>query len=142
MLRNVKKYTTIILVVLVMTAIYFFSNQPGTQSRAVSNAVVQIVGKPKLFSIRKIAHFAMFSLLGITVMMMLYNVWNKLKDAMIGALAISIMYALFDELHQVFVPGRDASVKDVAIDTLGAVVGILLMCFLIAIIKRERKKYA
>jgi VanZ family protein len=37
------------------------------------------------------------------------------------------LYAASDEFHQLFVPTRDASLRDVAIDTFGAVLGIILL---------------
>ena len=36
------------------------------------------------------------------------------------------LYAASDEFHQLFVPGRDATVRDVAIDTTGAALGMLI----------------
>jgi VanZ family protein len=37
------------------------------------------------------------------------------------------LYAASDEFHQLFVATRDASLRDVAIDTFGAVLGIILL---------------
>ena len=39
---------------------------------------------------------------------------------------LCLMYAITDELHQIFVPGRVASIWDVLIDTMGAAFGVLL----------------
>jgi VanZ family protein len=41
------------------------------------------------------------------------------------ALAIGVLYAASDELHQAFVRGRHASPIDVAIDTVGLLIGLL-----------------
>ena len=38
-----------------------------------------------------------------------------------------ILYAISDEIHQYFVPGRSAEIRDVLIDVLGANIGILLI---------------
>ncbi|WP_243096886.1 VanZ family protein [Thermohalobacter berrensis] len=35
-----------------------------------------------------------------------------------------ILYAISDEVHQLFVPGRDAQITDVMIDSAGAFIGI------------------
>jgi len=42
----------------------------------------------------------------------------------IAGLAISFIYAVLDEWHQSFVPGRDASPLDVGFDVLGAIVAL------------------
>ena len=40
--------------------------------------------------------------------------------------AFGVCYALFDEWHQSFVPGRDSSLKDVGFDTLGVSCALIL----------------
>ena len=35
-----------------------------------------------------------------------------------------MLYAISDEVHQLFVPGRGGQVKDIVIDSAGAIVGI------------------
>ena len=52
------------------------------------------------------------------------------------ALLICVLYAVSDEVHQIFVPGRGAEVKDVLIDSAGASVGVLMYL----VISRLRKK--
>ena len=42
------------------------------------------------------------------------------------AWGITVLYAVTDEIHQAFVPGRTATVTDVAIDGLGALLGLCL----------------
>ena len=47
------------------------------------------------------------------------------KYVFVSALVFASVYGISDELHQVFVPGRDASVGDFLADTLGALLGSL-----------------
>lgn len=42
------------------------------------------------------------------------------------ALLLSILYAISDEYHQSFVPGRSASVGDVILDAVAALIGIMV----------------
>jgi VanZ family protein/glutaredoxin len=42
----------------------------------------------------------------------------------LAGIALSVLYAISDELHQLHVPRRTASVKDVLSDTLGAVLAV------------------
>jgi VanZ family protein len=64
--------------------------------------------------VRKAAHFTNYGIL----------FWLLIRGPMAGrpyvALGFCVFYALLDEGHQVFVPGRTASLYDVAIDSSGA----------------------
>jgi VanZ family protein len=64
--------------------------------------------------VRKAAHFTNYGIL----------FWLLIRGPMAGrpyaALAFCVFYALLDEGHQIFVPGRTASLYDVAIDSSGA----------------------
>jgi hypothetical protein len=42
-------------------------------------------------------------------------------------LLISLIYAASDEFHQFFVPGRFATIKDVAIDFFGSICAVLFL---------------
>lgn len=50
----------------------------------------------------------------------------------------SFLYALTDELHQRFVPGRSGELRDVFIDTSGAFTGLVLL----SIVSRIRAFYS
>lgn len=86
--------------------------------------------------VRKTAHFLEYMALGASLIMpyscLLYNKYN------IAVLceATSVFYAATDEFHQLFVPGRDGNIKDVCIDGMGALVGIVFIFILLAMIKR------
>lgn len=43
------------------------------------------------------------------------------------AVAVAVAYAVSDELHQAFVPSRQGQVSDVLLDSLGAVLGLVLV---------------
>jgi VanZ family protein len=58
----------------------------------------------------------------------------------VSSAAFCILYAVADELHQLFVPGRAASPVDVLIDTGGALLGILLFALLRFLIRKKRSK--
>ena len=48
--------------------------------------------------------------------------WRILLSVCLG-----MMYATSDEIHQSFTPGRTPKITDVYIDTLGVILGILLI---------------
>jgi VanZ family protein len=78
------------------------------------------------FYVRKAAHvteYAIFSILVYRALQGDRRGWRWKRAA--AAVAICLLYAATDEFHQVFVPSRGPSPKDVAIDTTGALVAQL-----------------
>jgi VanZ family protein len=70
------------------------------------------------YVLRKAAHGAEFAVLGFLLVRALGRErW---------ALALGIAYAVTDEVHQSFVPGRLGSPFDVLIDAIGVAVGVAL----------------
>ena len=62
-----------------------------------------------------------------------YNLGNKKRT--IISLVLGIIYASLDEFHQLFTPGRSAQITDVIIDSMGVMLGILLVMLVIKIYK-------
>ena len=52
-------------------------------------------------------------------------------------LILYIIYAISDEIHQSFVPGRGPQLLDVIIDTSGASIGIIGNYFMIMLYRRK-----
>jgi VanZ family protein len=65
------------------------------------------------------AHAAEYTIFGALLL--------RALDARLLALGAGIAYAITDEIHQSFVPGRQASAIDLVVDALGLVVGIALL---------------
>ena len=113
--------------------IFLFSSQPGEESSKISNDLI----------IRKLGHFSEYMTLGFFSFCYLSNFFiqnnNKrdLKKTVILSFFFSIIYALSDEFHQTFVPGRDGNIVDVLIDSSGALVGILVSCIVYFLIIKK-----
>jgi VanZ family protein len=83
-------------------------------------------------SLGQLLHFAEFAILGALTQRALAQ--RALTARVAGgreqggrlAAAMCLAYALFDELHQAFVPGRTFQLPDLALDALGALLGIYL----------------
>ncbi len=79
------------------------------------------------YYVRKAAHMTEYFLLAIAISLPLYVYRVRGFWLMLLAGMICVGFAGLDEYHQSFVAGRGPSVKDVGIDSIGALVGILLV---------------
>ena len=76
----------------------------------------------------KILHFLAYAVMGV----LFYRAYQTLhfKDNLRLLILLSIfsasLYGISDEIHQYFVPFRDASILDVIADILGAIFGVYL----------------
>jgi VanZ family protein len=70
-------------------------------------------------ALRKVAHAAEYAVLGA---LLLRAIGRELPAAAIG-----IAYAVTDEIHQAFVPGRQGAVADVLIDAAGVLIGVYVL---------------
>ncbi|NLT08689.1 MAG: VanZ family protein [Ruminococcus sp.] len=77
------------------------------------------------FYVRKCAHFTLYMCLGFCVSMCVgkRRIWSVSSAA---ALFFCFLYAVSDEIHQSFIPGRSCEFRDVVIDTSGALTGTLI----------------
>ena len=85
-------------------------------------------------AVRKGAHAAAYFVLGalLTGAMHTFEALRT-KIRLLAAFAVAVAYAASDELHQMFVPGRSCSIKDVLIDAIGAGAGIAAMVAILRI---------
>lgn len=85
------------------------------------------------FVVRKGAHLSIYTLLGIWLYG-LANTFNisKLRKMALGFI-FGFIYAMSDEIHQLFVGGRSCEMRDVCIDSCGILLGILICFFIIKI---------
>lgn len=102
---------------LLMGIIFYLSDQPDLPRAP----------QPWLdMALKKLGHAAAYALL----FLLLRRAWLRILDsrrALPASLVITAAYAVSDELHQAFVPGRHANVYDVVID----LTGVLLLWWLL-----------
>lgn len=149
---SMKKYIKFVLLILWMALIFFFSSQVSNDSTATTNIVIDMLYKiyrifvipPKDIAtftemvfkpVRKLAHFAEFAILGLLIYINVKDLKTN-KTILLSAI-LSFLYAVSDEIHQIFVPGRACTFVDMLIDLSGAIVGIL---FIHLILKRWKKQ--
>lgn len=68
---------------------------------------------------------------------LLYKTFVHKQNPLIKSFLSTILYACSDEFHQLFIPGRAGQIRDVCIDSTGALIMILIIYF---IFKRKDKK--
>ncbi len=142
--------TRIILLILIIiwaVVVYSLSNQSGTESSGVSRKVAEVIFKEEKMvekaepAIRKTAHFSEYSVGGV-LFYMLFSTYNFSKNKrMFISLGLGIWYAALDEIHQLFIPGRSGSIRDVCIDSAGFLFGIILIRIFFKIIEVLKNKF-
>ncbi|MBQ7172984.1 MAG: VanZ family protein [Clostridia bacterium] len=91
--------------------------------------------------VRKIAHATEFGILG-GLALLFFLTFRRLPlwlSPILATLSAALAGA-FDELHQTFVPGRSGEVRDVLIDTSGALLVILVVFLIFLLIRAQQKK--
>jgi len=132
-----------ILLIFWMALIFLCSAQAAVQSDALSTGLVSkiahfFIPQYDLLSqaekliyinqlngvIRKLAHIFIYFVLSL----LLISVFNQYKfrhnRKVILTFLICLLYAITDELHQVFVPGRGPGFLDIGIDASGILLGL------------------
>lgn len=142
MLKRKKAILFWTLLVLWAGVIFFFSAQPDTVSSQQSgffthileDAVIRISGSVKegkaLYAqldhlVRKSAHFMVYFILGVFTQRAYWYSERRRRPARALALAFvtCALYAMLDEFHQYFVPGRTMRLSDMLLDSIGALCG-------------------
>lgn len=155
-----KKIILTSLLVIHMCVIFMFSMQPasesGTQSKGFTIAVMNILpglsaksADEKLaiaenidFYIRKCAHFSIYAVLGFLALFafLSYDKIKRSKRKYLYIMLFCLLYAVSDEIHQYFVPGRACRLFDVCVDFCGSLCGICVAKSLKQITKKIYNK--
>jgi VanZ family protein len=153
MKANQRKLLILLAVIFWMAIIFKLSAQPGEQSNLLSTKVTTFIVslaqqfRPDMnvlslnYFIRKCAHFLAYLVLGIIVLFAMRRIGFTGKQSVVFTLLLCIGYAITDELHQAFVPGRTPKLMDVFIDSSGALQGIGIYLLLVENRWQELKQH-
>lgn len=148
----------LILTIAVMCTIFILSHQDAERSSDTSSLLTKIAVKilysdydsqpaevqrelwdKASFIVRKLAHFTIYASLGFCASL---TVGKRrlftLKS--LGVIVFGFIYAMSDEFHQHFIPGRSCEFRDMMIDTGGVTVGMLISLAFIGIIASITRK--
>ena len=143
-----KHWISFALVVLVILFIWDNSLQSDISSDGLSLTITQWLS-PILYKlgitgdmwslnriVRKLAHVFEFAVLGGCLYVALHQ-FNR-EYAGLKVIAIGFVIAILDECLQLTSIGRHASIRDVAIDTAGVIIGVAVVQVILSIYRRIR----
>ncbi len=123
-----------------MAMIFLFSSKPDFGGPAwVSAFILDLLGEgPLLERIEWLlpftdayaswfAHFLEYGALAAAFYWGIRRQWPSIRRAALLAWGATLVYAVSDEVHQGFVPGRHPDLRDIATDAVGAAVALLLV---------------
>jgi VanZ family protein len=145
-----------IILAAVCVIIFLFSANNGDDSSAQSGFIVDgickifftdmntleaarqlAIGDILSVCVRKAAHFSEYAVLGVAA----YTAFCFPKRRWVRflwGLGFTFFYACTDEFHQLFVPDRAGSFRDVLIDTSGGLVGVVLALAVSVVLEARR----
>ncbi|MGA2506997.1 MAG: VanZ family protein [Chitinispirillaceae bacterium] len=127
-----------VLIVLWCGLIFYMSSNNGDESSNQSKFVATLLNRwvrcllgPHAFTlsetvVRKTAHFFEYLVLGC-LMFMGFLDRSRLARSILFVLIAGLLFAVSDELHQLFIPGRTARFFDVLIDMAGIALSVGIM---------------
>jgi len=138
-----KKKFNICLLVFWLVVIFLLSNQDSGKSQHLSDNLIgkgvdivasitkqEITPTKKVTivenmsdKVRSLAHFTEYLILGLLVINVLKDYYKLDYKIWLYGLLFCILYAIGDELHQLFISGRSFQYGDIIIDTLGSILG-------------------
>lgn len=139
---NKKSLILILIVIAWMGLIFKFSSESGEISANKSSSILSIIQKTSgnvlsnkekkigfgyTISVRKTAHVISYFILSVLIFASSYFILKSNKKAYLVAIMLSLIYAISDEVHQIFIPGRTATIRDVFIDMFGVALGMLII---------------
>ena len=144
-MKSTGKQKHILFAILVMAFILIQSAMPADLSRRESHIIValladllQMNSRTLTFLVRKCAHFTEYIVLGVSMQLLAGDFLHRRPEigqagdarAFLLPWGAGTLYAVTDEIHQIFVAGRSCEFRDICIDSIGVAAGILALRFL------------
>ena len=122
MKKTIIRIISMFLLILTFIIIFGFSAQNGEESGSLSNKVTTVLvnhfpytkglsieTKQELIEyyepiVRKLAHFSIYTVVGISIMTFVCTYNLKVRTRIGTSLLVGIIYAISDEFHQSFIP--------------------------------------
>ena len=147
----------IFLTIAVMVVIFMLSADNADESNAKSALIsdsliyrilssfdwneeqIEQIASVTVFIVRKTAHFSEYAALGFLLAGVCLSFGRQYGFAFAVSQTVASLYAVSDEIHQYFVPGRSCQFSDMLLDSCGAAVGIGVLLLIVWLIRRRRR---
>ena len=119
MINLLEKHRIISLILTILAAIeiFFFST------------IISAPGKKGFIPFSVIYHFVIFFLFSFFLFITIKgNEKIKIRHILI-VFIISLIYAISDEIHQSFIPGRDTNIRDILTDLSGSITSMIIYLY-------------
>ncbi len=143
---NKRKIVLWILVIIWMGLIFYFSSQNADDSTSQSRGIITSTNiinnenispleqEQKLLTadvyLRKTAHACVFLVLSVLVCLLIHEYIPDIRKILTNSFIVCFLYSCSDEIHQIFVPGRSCETRDILIDNIGVMMGLLIFYIL------------
>lgn len=139
MKRKIVTFLCWLAVAVCMGVIFYFSSQPAAVSQSLSDKFAFILRLPfGSFIVRKGAHFLEFAGLSVLVFNALHSTYGRFRPFV--SFIITAIYALTDEIHQIFVDGRACRFFDWIVDCSGAAAALIFVCLIVYISDKKKRR--
>lgn len=132
-----KKKLSLVLMIIVMLTIFYFSSQDSSVSHSLSipvslelTKILNNLGFHIIINddvMRKIAHVTLYSFLGMISLLTFHYITPIEKRCGRYSFLFCFIFSSLDEIHQLFSLGRGATYTDVILDSIAAMIGILII---------------
>ena len=159
------RYASTALVLVIMIAIFIFSSRQQEQSESLSFPIGDAMWDSGFFEfdlfdpiresyeaenepfilfvqrlVRKLAHVFIFTVLALFIRICLESWFSGKKHLLLYSFLIGAVYAISDEVHQLFVSGRSGSIQDILLDCGGVLLGVLIAAGIIRLVRKKQIK--
>lgn len=117
-----RRWLSLTLLILIAIEIFWFSTIQGAP------------GTGSVLKVATIYHFVVFFLFAFFLFTTIKGKYKIKPKHIIITLIVSIAYAISDEVHQMYVPTRTATIYDLLINSMGILAAVLIYIYI------ERKK--
>ncbi len=130
---------SLIIVIALLVLIFCLSHQNGSDSGDTSGWFTALINLLLPFSvsestIRTLAHFSEFACLSFFVNNLFVAYKEKLSPVI--SVSFSFLYAITDEIHQIFIPGRACQFSDMMVDLGGIISGMAVYAVVYLLVKK------